>query len=301
MARTAISQRIINATLLFALAAPAAAQVDTTAGGRTVVPRDTAHVRKTLFTYRDAILAGAFTGLTFAMFPIDSRVAQKLQNPDVRANRFFDNSAKGVELITSPGAFIIGGGLYAAGKVTGKKDLADFGWHGTEAVILASATTSFLKGVLGRARPYVSLDTNPHNFKFLRGFGRDADGINASDGKPLSNGDYQSFPSGHTTTAFAAASAVTSETRRLFPGKVWIVAPVMYGGATLVGLSRMYHNNHWASDVVLGAAIGTFSGIKVVRYSHAHPDNKLDHFMLGATIVPNLEGGATVAFSVPVP
>jgi membrane-associated phospholipid phosphatase len=301
MARTAIFRRILNATLMFALAAPAAAQVDTTAGGRTVVPRDTAHVHKTLFTYRDAILAGAFTGLTFAMFPLDRHVAQKLQNPDVRANQFFDNAGKGVELITSPGAFIIGGGLYAAGKISGHKDLADFGWHGTEAVILASATTSLLKGVLGRARPYVSLDTNPHNFKFLRGFGRDADGINASDGQPLSNGDYQSFPSGHTTTAFAAAAAVTSETRRLFPKAVWYVGPVMYGGATLVGLSRMYHNNHWASDVVLGAAIGTFSGLKVVRYSHAHPDNKLDHFLLGATIVPSLDGGATVAFTVPVP
>ena len=54
----------------------------------------------------------------------------------------------------------------------------------------------------------------------------------------------------------------------------------MYGGATLVGLSRMYHNKHWASDVALGAAVGTFSGLKVVRYSHAHPDNKVDRVML---------------------
>jgi hypothetical protein len=63
----------------------------------------------------------------------------------------------------------------------------------------------------------------------------------------------------------------------------------------------MYHNNHWASDVVLGAAIGTFSGLKVVRYSHAHPDNKLDKFMLGATVFPNADGGGTVAFSFPTP
>ena len=75
----------------------------------------------------------------------------------------------------------------------------------------------------------------------------------------------------------------------------------MYGGATLVGLSRMYHNNHWASDVALGAAIGTFSGLKVVRYSHAHPDNKLDKFILGATVVPNANGGGTLAFSFPIP
>jgi hypothetical protein len=42
----------------------------------------------------------------------------------------------------------------------------------------------------------------------------------------------------------------------------------MYGGAALVGLSRMYNNRHWASDVITGAAIGTFAGTKVVRYHH---------------------------------
>ena len=87
----------------------------------------------------------------------------------------------------------------------------------------------------------------------------------------------------------------------MWPQTTWLVAPVMYGGATLVGLSRMYHNNHWASDVVLGAAIGTFSGLKVVRYSHAHPDNKLDKFMMGASLVPDAHGGGTLAFTLPVP
>ena len=43
----------------------------------------------------------------------------------------------------------------------------------------------------------------------------------------------------------------------------------------------MYNNAHWASDVVLGAAIGTFTGLKVVRYSHIHPDNAIDRFFLG--------------------
>jgi membrane-associated phospholipid phosphatase len=279
------------------------AQVDTTAGGRTIIPRDTANAehRKTLFTYRDAILAAGFTGLTVAMFPLDRKVAEKLQNPDVRANKFFDKSATGVELITTPGSFIIGGGLYAAGKLMGNKDIADLGWHGTEAVLLGSAVTNILKGTLGRARPYVHRDTNPRDFSFLRGFGKNVSGIDPTSGKQLHNGDFQSFPSGHTTTAFAAAAAVTSETRRLWPEALWIVAPAMYGGATLVGLSRMYHNNHWASDVVLGAAIGTFSGLKVVRYSHAHPDNKIDRVLLGATLMPTIDGGGVLAFSFAVP
>jgi membrane-associated phospholipid phosphatase len=75
----------------------------------------------------------------------------------------------------------------------------------------------------------------------------------------------------------------------------------MYGGATLVGLSRMYHNKHWASDVALGAAVGTFSGLKVVRYSHAHPDNKLDRVILKTVIAPDGHGGGYLGFSLPAP
>lgn len=304
MARLARSCSLLLPFLLAqAAATPLLAQVTTGADGRTVVPRDTANAaeHKTLFTYRDAALAAGFVGLTFAMFPADRHIAESLQDPELRENRFFDNSAKGVEYITTPGSFFIGGGLYVAGKLTKNKNLTDLGWHGTEAIILSSSITSLLKGTLGRARPYVTGDTNPHDFKFMRGFRTSNLPTDPTTGKAYHAGDFQSFPSGHTTTAFAAAAVVTSETRRIWPGAVWFVAPAMYGGATLVGLSRMYHNNHWASDVVLGAAIGTFSGLKVVRYSHAHPDNKLDRFILGATVIPHADGGATLAFTLPVP
>lgn len=296
------SRFVLLGLMLASPMARAATAQDTGADGRTIVPRDTSDAarHKTLFTSRDAALAAGFTVLTIAMFPADRHIAESLQDPDLKANRFFDRAGKGVEAITTPGAFIIGGGLYAGGKLTNHPDLADLGWHGTEAVLIASGITGVLKGVLGRARPYVNGDTTPRDFAFLRGFGRNKPKFRA-DGTPVQTGDYQSFPSGHTTTAFAAAAAVTSEMRRMHPEAVFIVAPLMYGGATLVGLSRMYHNNHWASDVALGAGIGTFSGLKVVRYSHAHPDNKLDRFILGASVFPNGDGGGTVAFSLPVP
>lgn len=267
------------------------AQVPTGPDGRTVTVRDTSGTQKTLFTYRDAALGAAFVGITLAMFPLDKRIATDLQNPNTQTNKFLDNAATNVEWITSPGAYIIGGGLYAIGKATGKRDLADLGWHGTEGVLLSSGITNLLKGILGRSRPYVSYNNPPNIFE-----------PNDFDiGKGFRKSDNQSFPSGHTTTAFAAAAAVTSEVRRIHPKAVWVVGPAMYGGATLVGLSRMYHNKHWASDVALGAAIGTFGGLKVVRYSHAHPDNKLDRFMLSATILPDASGGAVLAFTLPAP
>jgi len=254
---------------------------------RTVVPRDTAHAerRQTLFTYRDAILAGGFTVLTVAMFPLDENVARQIRQ-DSTFNGFTQKSAVGFETIAAPGAYVIGGSLYIFGRLARRPDLTDFAWHGTEALLLANGVTSFLKGTLGRSRPFVSNDTNPRDFRFGGGFG---------------SSDRQSFPSGHTTTAFAAASAVTSEIRRLHPKALPYVATVMYGGATLVGLSRMYHNKHWASDVVLGAAVGTFSGLKVVRYSHAHRDNKVDRVMLHAVIAPDGQGGGYLGFALPAP
>jgi len=120
-------------------------------------------------------------------------------------------------------------------------------------------------------------------------------------GKGFAGGDWSSFPSGHTSTAFAAAAAVTNETTRWWPRSVWIVGPMMYGGATAVGLSRMYHNRHWGSDVLLGAAIGTFSGRKMVQYAHGHPDNRLDRIMLSTTIVPDGRGGVSIGTSIPFP
>lgn len=254
---------------------------------RTVVPRDTAHAerRQTLFTFRDAILAGGFAGITVAMFPLDKNIARQIRQ-DSTFNGFTQKSAVGFETISSPGAYVIGGSLYLIGRFAKKPDLQDFGWHGTEAVLVANAVTGLLKGTLGRARPFVSNDTNPRDFHFGGGF---------------RTADRQSFPSGHTTTAFAAAAAVTSEIRRLHPKALPYVATVMYGGATLVGLSRMYHNKHWASDVALGAAIGTFSGLKVVRYSHAHPDNKVDRVMLHAVIAPDGHGGSYLGFALPAP
>jgi membrane-associated phospholipid phosphatase len=281
--RTTVALLALAAVQVAPLARPLAAQ---DSSRRVVAPFDTQHVHKTLFTWRDAALAGGFTALTIAMFPVDKHIAGQLQNPNTQANRFFDKSATGVELITSPGAFIIGGGMYAIGRWGHHPNLEDLGWHGTEAVLIATAVTGILKGTVGRARPFVVMDTNPHDFKFGGGF---------------RSTDRQSFPSGHTTTAFAAAAAVTSEMRRMHPEAVWYVGPVLYGGATLVGLSRMYHNKHWASDVVLGAAIGTFSGLKVVRYSHTHPDNKIDRVMLHTSLAALPNGQLGVVVSLPAP
>jgi membrane-associated phospholipid phosphatase len=240
---------------------------------------------KHLFNHRDLIIAGALTATTFALFPVDKRIAAELQDSSTQANKFFSNSAKGVELIASPGAYFIGGGLFLVGRLGNMPRIADLGWHGTEAVLVGDGITYVLKGVMGRSRPYVSNGTTPRDFDWGRGF---------------SSGDLQSFPSGHSTTAFAAAAAVTDETTIWWPRSTWIIGPVMYSGATLVGLSRMYHNKHWASDVALGALIGTFSGKKVVMASHDNPNNFLDRTLLGTHVSNGAAGTTKIGWVVPI-
>lgn len=67
--------------------------------------------------------------------------------------------------------------------------------------------------------------------------------------------DFNSFPSGHTATAFAAAEWLRTEYWQRSP---WI-GIAGYTAATTTGILRLYNNKHWVSDVVAGAAIGFLS------------------------------------------
>lgn len=64
-----------------------------------------------------------------------------------------------------------------------------------------------------------------------------------------------SFPSGHTATAFAGAEVLRLEYRQSSP----LPAILGYTAATLTGALRIYNNRHWLSDVLAGAGIGILS------------------------------------------
>lgn len=66
---------------------------------------------------------------------------------------------------------------------------------------------------------------------------------------------FNSFPSGHTVTAFSAAIVILY----LIKNKNWWVALFIY--AVAVGYSRMYLSEHFFEDVVAGSAIGVFEAI----------------------------------------
>lgn len=226
--------------------------------------QDTIAGKSPLFTGRDALILAGFAVGTVAVAPLDMQLAQILQNPRAQENRVLGHSATSFRFLGAPGTVVIGLALYTFGRIDDQRRVQDLGLHGVEAVILSMATSFGIKMLAGRARPYVDI-TNPHNFQLARGFSGD---------------DYQSFPSGHTTSAFAFAAAVSRETQMWWPQSRWYIGTAVYAGATLVGVSRMYNNVHWASDVLGGAAIGTLLGLKVVKYHHSHPGNRIDRALL---------------------
>lgn len=67
-----------------------------------------------------------------------------------------------------------------------------------------------------------------------------------------------SFPSGHTASSFAAATAILVYDRRA--GAV----AVLY--AALVGFSRLYLFVHWPTDVLAGAAVGIAVALLAIRF-----------------------------------
>lgn len=68
-----------------------------------------------------------------------------------------------------------------------------------------------------------------------------------------------SFPSGHTSTAFATATALTLSTKK------WYVAVPSYAYACAVGYSRMRLGVHFPSDVLGGIVVGIGSSLLVFQ------------------------------------
>jgi membrane-associated phospholipid phosphatase len=226
--------------------------------------QDTINKKSPLLVGKDALLLGAFMLGTAAVAPIDMRIANRLQYQGTQENQFLKRAATGFRLLGDPGSFVTGTAVYLVGRAGGNRRVESVGLHSVESILLADVLGGGIKLIAGRQRPYI--DTrNPYNFQLWRGFAGD---------------QFRSFPSGHTITAFAFASTVTRESQFWWPHGTWYVGTVFYGGASLVGLSRMYNNQHWASDVMAGAAIGTLVGLKVVKYTHSHPGNQIDRELI---------------------
>jgi hypothetical protein len=114
----------------------------------------------------------------------------------------------------------------------------------------------------------------------------------AREPRPYSGSDRTSFPSGHTTTAFAFAAAVTE-----MHGWAW-GAPA-YSLATFVAFSRINDNKHFLHDVVAGATIGTAYGIGIAQIegqSHSLTTRNSAFFVLPTGDMSGLQASYALSF-----
>ncbi len=197
-----------------------------------------------------AIIGGA---LAFADEPVQKRALKLRAN-----NPGLDNVSK---YVTNFGGVYEAVGLVALGGygfIFKKEKVKTTVLLATQAYITAGAVESVTKFLAGRTRPSYYAPGVEAEPRFLGPFSKTATGSN---GKKV----YSSFPSGHTTVAFAAATVFASEYRNI-PA----VPVIAYSAATLIGLSRITENKHWTTDVFTGAVLGFLTGKQVVNNYHRY-------------------------------
>jgi membrane-associated phospholipid phosphatase len=211
--------------------------------------------RQAVFSTADAAILGAAGVGSSLLVRYDVRILAWKGLAPFRASPRTRATLDGVAFIGGPGSLAIEAALCGAGRAAKDKNLATDGEAALEAAFVSGAVTYLLKGIVGRARP--ALDSaRADDFGLGRGF---------------SGGDYQSFPSGHTALAFAFATGITARlAQRNSPAVNW-AAPTLFSVAALTGIQRVYRHAHWASDCLMGAAIGTVSGLAAARWHERHP------------------------------
>jgi len=197
----------------------------------------------TPFTFKDGNLfwTAGIAGAAAVAYVNDASIRDRLQG-NMRSHSLDKATDIGAQ-VGNPFLHLgVAAAFYGGGILADSPRWKETGEMMGEAAILADGTTLVLKEAVGRGRPVATGKKN--------------------DFKPLAfETDYDSFPSMHTSSSFAMASVI-ARTSDSIP-----VALMSYSAATFVGFSRLYQNKHWASDVVIGAAIGELAG-RVVTACH---------------------------------
>ena len=203
-------------------------------------------------------IASAATGALFLVDPEIKTLARANQNKTNNwlfgIDDYFDKEK--VIPVTS--------GIYLTGLLFRNKKLRITGLYVMEATFYASTITYVLKTGFGRSRPHT--DDDHLTFRFFNG----------------THGRFRSFPSGHSTSAFAICTVMAKSMDNNWWKTFW------YGTAVMVGASRIYHNRHWLTDTVLGGFIGYKTASYVVHFNEQKKEKEIKVY--GYRIQPYVSG-----------
>jgi membrane-associated phospholipid phosphatase len=156
-----------------------------------------------------------------------------LRNIHLERNTKLDKPYLYITHSASPMSIAAPVAVFAIGLLAKNMDLRKKGFFLGEVLVVSTVFTIGMKYGIKRERPFVSYP----------------------DIQQLTSASSPSFPSGHTSTAFATATSMTLA----FPK--WYVALPAYLWAGAVGYSRMHLGVHYPSDVLAGALIGSGAAI----------------------------------------
>lgn len=201
----------------------------------------------------DALLFGGTVALVGVLYAYDGDIGRWVLDhrsfTSNRTTRFLSHLAE------PPAMFGLITTMYASGEIFDRPGLRRTALLSLEAYLLNTSTSSVIKFVAGRLR--YSEGKGPHTFQpFQIRFNK------------------TSFPSGHSGSIFSVATVIAGEAHS------WPVGVLAYGVAGLSALSRLHDNEHWASDILAGSALG-FCFCTMVR--HLNPR--------GGAAAPSLTAG----------
>jgi membrane-associated phospholipid phosphatase len=221
------------------------------------------------FKKKEWIIAGAATGITAALILSDNDI-DKWARVQKQKYNWVDKSSP---VITQFGGkwgtySVVGIGLLNAAFKNQKG--VETSLLATQAMITSGVWVHMIKWMTGRERPEA-------NYIFSKSEGGKWYGPYAHFDDELAlektGSSFDSFPSGHTASAFSIATVFATQYR-----DIKAIPILSYSLATLVGVSRLTEHKHWASDVFVGGLIGFACGKQVVAHYnklHQNPVNSL--------------------------
>ena len=203
---------------------------------------------------------------TNVVWRMDIAVQQAVRDSVVQGSVALRDLAAGANWWGGLGVIWFAAALWLGGRALRRAPLARVGLRGAEALALASAVSGIVKGITGRARPFVT-PGEPWHWELNRGW---------------TDAQFFSMPSGHTTATMAFSVGVLIATRGWATKTRMMLAVPLFATPVAVAFARMFTDLHWLSDIVVALTIGTVTSVVLGRIHAKAKCTKYDRLMLGA-------------------